>query len=148
MNARAFSLIGVAALTAALAAESPKEKKERSPWAGTYTGTYTASAQGRETQGEITLTIDGRGKSTGESFNKTDNHKAKLKGAHLKDNKIVLVFEYDDGTRANAYGTVSKTADGGITGTMIQRIGDSAVFGFEFELHPKGKEAPKQESKE
>ena len=53
----------------------------------------------------------------------------------------------DDGTKATAYSTVSKTADGGITGTMIQRIGDRAVFGFEFELHPKGK-APKPESKE
>jgi hypothetical protein len=139
MNVRAFSLLCVVTLFASLGADAPKEekKKERSPYAGTYTGTFTASNSQGDQEGECTMTVAEDGKVTGEALNKTDNTTVKIKGTNLKDNKIVLVYEFSNGNKANAYGTVSKTADGGVTGTLIERFGTSAQVFVEFELKPK-----------
>jgi hypothetical protein len=153
MNARTFSLTALAAgvLCVGLGADAPKEEKkqERSPWAGEYIGTYTASSPtGVEEEGEITLTVDENGKSKGESVAKGSDQKAVLKGTHLKNNKAVIVIELPNGAKANGYGTVSRLSDGGMTGTMIQRIGTQVVGGIEFELHPKKAGKPKEERKE
>jgi hypothetical protein len=149
MNARTFSLTALAAavLCVGLGADAPKEekKKERSPWAGEYTGTYTASNPQGDQEGDITLSIDENGNSTGESQAKGNDQKAILKGKHLKNNKAVIVIEMPDGSKANGYGTVSRLADGGITGTMIQRFGTQVVGGLEFELHPKKADKVKEE---
>jgi hypothetical protein len=147
MYARTFSLLCVVALFASVGADAPKEgkKKERSPYAGTYTGTFTACNAAGDQEGEITLTVDEFGNSKGESFNKTANLKATLKGTLLKDNKAVLVIEFPNG-KSNAYGTISRSANGGVTGTMIQRVGTQVICGIEFELSPK-KEAAKEEAK-
>jgi hypothetical protein len=143
MSARAFSLCCVAAgLFASLGADAPKEekKKERSPYAGAYTGTYTASNAQGDQEGEFTITIDDDGKVQGESTNKTAaNGNVKMKGTNLKDNKCILIYEYENGQKANGYGTVAKTTDGGITGTMIMRVGTTATFFIEFEAKPKAK---------
>jgi len=141
MNARTFPLTTLAAavLCVGLGADAPKEEKktERSPWAGEYTGTYAGSSPAGEEEGEIILTIDENGNSSGESCAKGSDQKHILKGKHLKNNKAVIVIELPDGTKSNGYGTVSHLPDGGITGTMIQRVGTQVVAGFEFELHPK-----------
>ena len=94
------------------------------------------------------MTVDENGKSKGESCAKGSDQKATLKGSHLKNNKAVLVIELPNGTKANGYGTISRLADGGMTGTMIQRIGTQAVAGIEFELHPKKAGKAKEEGKE
>jgi hypothetical protein len=143
MNVRAFSLLCVAAcLFASLGADAPKEekKKDRSPYAGTYAGTYTASNPQGDQEGEFTITVDDAGKVQGESTSKSvANGNVKIKGTILKDNKCTLIYEYENGTKANTYGTIAKTDDGGVTGTMIQRLGANAAFFIEFEAKPKAK---------
>jgi hypothetical protein len=119
-------------------AEPPKDEKKRSPYAGTYTGTFTASNAAGDQEGDAEVTIDEKGNLTGESFNKTINAKATLKGTILKNNKEVLVIEFPN-DKSNAYGTISPTANGGFTGTLIQRSGTTAFSFIEFDMNPKPK---------
>jgi len=143
MSARAFSLLCVAAclLGSRAFADEPKkeEKKQPSPYAGTYTGTFTfVVPNGADQEGEMTLTIDEGGNVKGEATNKTIGGVTKVKGTILKENKAVLVLESDT-QKASAFGTISKTEAGGITGTLTQRVGTTVVGGIEFEANPKKK---------
>jgi len=141
MNARAFTLLCVAAVcllvSLAPAGAAPPEKK-RCPFAGTYAGTYTAMSPAGDQEGEVTMTVDEDGIVTGESKGATANEKATIKGQILKDNKSSIVFESTT-IRASAFGTFSKTSSGGLTGTMTQRVGTTAVASIEFEMKPKAK---------
>jgi len=150
MNVRALSLLCVAVVClagsrgfgaddAAKKEEPKKEEKKAQFEAGTYTGTYTASTPGGDEEGELTITLDENGKFTGESQGKNSNVKAILKGTRLKDNKTITVFELANGQKASCFGTISRTANGGWTGTLIQRIGTTAVACIEYEVGPKSK---------
>jgi len=143
MNARAFSLFCIAA--ACLLASSgpvgtaaPPEKKP-SPYAGTYTGNFTSSTAAGDQEGEVTLTIDDDGNITGESNNKSINATATIKGQILKDNKSSIVFEFPGQAKYSAFGTFSKTASGGFTGTMAQRTGTTTFASIEYDLKRKAK---------
>ena len=155
MNARALFLLCVAAACLVGSSgfafdETPKkeEKKKEEPKkeekkaqfeAGTFTGTFTASNAGGDQEGELTINIDENGKFTGESFNKTANFKVNFKGTILKDNKSIAVFELPGEQKSSCFGTVSKTANGGWTGTLIQRVGTNAIAFLEYEVNPKPK---------
>jgi hypothetical protein len=145
MSARALPLLCVTTAcllgSRALADGEPKkeETKKPSPYAGTYSGTFTfVTLNGADQEGEMTLTIDEGGNVKGEATNKTIGGVTKVKGTILKENKAVLVLESDN-QKANAFGTISKTEAGGITGTLTQRVGTNVVGGIEFEMNPKKK---------
>jgi hypothetical protein len=142
MNGRVlshFCFAGVCLLGSLRSLEADSApKKERSPYAGTYTGTYTTLAPAGNQEGEVTLTVDDDGNVTGESKHDTATATATIKGKILKDNKAALVFTWDN-TKANAYGTISKTSTGGVTGTVTQKIGTTVACTIEFELKPKAK---------
>jgi len=142
MNARTFSLLCVAAacLTASLGptGTAAAPEKKRSPYAGTYTGTYTGITTVGDQEGEVTLTIDDDGNITGEANNKSINATATIKGQILKDNKSSIVFEFPN-QKYSAFGTFSKTASGGFTGTMAQRSGTTLFGNIEYDLQPKAK---------
>jgi hypothetical protein len=140
MTVRAFSLLCVAVclLGGRALADAPKkeEKKQKSPYAGTYTGTFTFASPQGDQEGEMTLTIDDDGNVKGEAKNKTIGGDTTIKGTILKENKAVLVLESAN-QKANAFGTISKTEAGGVTGTLTQRVGTQVVGGIEFEANPK-----------
>lgn len=143
MNVRTFALFGVAAAClfgslVPVGAEPAPKKKERSPYAGTYTGIFTASNASGDQDGEVTLTIDDDGNVTGDSNNKTNNSTTKIKGKILKDNKATITFDVNN-AEASAFGTVAKTSANGITGTMTQRNGTTYAGCIEFDLKPKAK---------
>jgi hypothetical protein len=119
-------------------AEAPKDDKKPSPYAGTYTGTFVASNGAGDQEGDCEITIDDKGNVAGESFNKTINMKATIKGTILKNNKEVIVIEFPN-AKSNAYGTISRTDNGGFTGTLIQRSGTTAFSFIEFDMNPKPK---------
>jgi hypothetical protein len=141
MNSRPCSLLCVAAACLLLPAgltKADSADKKRSPYAGKYKGIFTAMfANGNDQEGEITVTVDDDGNSKGESFNKTMNDRAAFKGTILKDNKIATIFQINNGTaQASAFGTISKTSEGGMTGTMVERVGGRMVCAIEFDLKP------------
>ena len=119
-------------------AEAPKDDKRPSPYAGTYTGTFMASNAGGDQEGDCEVTIDEKGNVVGESFNRTINQKATIKGMILKNNKELIVIEFPN-AKSNAYGTLSRTANGGFTGTLIQRSGTTAFSFIEVDMNPKPK---------
>jgi hypothetical protein len=120
--------------------EEPKKAENKTKYeAGTYTGTFTASNGAGDQEGELTINIEQDGKFTGESFNKTQNFKANFKGTILKDNKSIAVFELPGGQKSSCFGTVSKTANGGWTGTLVQRVGTTAIAFVEYEVNLKPK---------
>jgi hypothetical protein len=145
MNVRTLNLCSVAAACILLslspvasAFDAKKEEKKHSPFAGSYTGTFTFMSQQGEQEGELTITIDDGGNVTGEAKNTTSNVSQTIKGTLLKDSKAAIVLESPQ-QKTSAFGTISKTAAGGITGTMTQRLGTTAVGSFEFEIKPKPK---------
>jgi hypothetical protein len=155
MNVRALSLLCVAAACLigshgfafdeppkkeASKKEEPKKEENKTKYeAGTYTGTFTASNGAGDQEGELTINIEADGKFTGESFNKTANFKVNFKGTILKDNKSIAVFDLGGGQKSSCFGTVSKTASGGWTGTLVQRVGTTAIAFLEYEVNPKAK---------
>jgi hypothetical protein len=144
MNARTHYLLWAAAglLMAAAApadADQPAAKK-KCPFAGTYSGTYTFMSGNGDQEGLVTLmTIDDNGNITGESKDTSNDTITKIKGTVLKDSKVADVFEFPTGQKVTAFGTISKTAAGGLTGTLTQRVGTTAVGSIEFDLKPKSK---------
>src|SRR5437868_3585435 len=113
MNARALCLFCVAASFVLVparpgrSAPAPANAKGRSPFAGSYTGIFTAMTLRGDTVGEATLTVDNDGNVKGEVVNKTANLTATLKGSINKDGKASIEFEYP-GQTATAFGTVVK----------------------------------------
>ncbi len=146
MNVRAISrcLLAAACLVVSfgpLHADKPAdkgEKKERCPYAGTYTGTFTFMSQQGDQEGELNLTVDDNGNVTGDVINKTSNVQQTIKGTILKDNKAASVIEANN-QKTTAFGTIARTEGGGITGTMTQRLGTTALGSFEFDVKPKAK---------
>jgi hypothetical protein len=155
MNVRAISLLCVAVVclagSRAFAFDEPpnkdvstkeepkKEEKKAKFQPGTYAGTFTASGLTFVNEGEITMTLDENGKFTGEFFDKTQNIRYIFKGARLKDNKSFSVSDTPDGQKSTSFGTISPTANGGWTGTLINRRGTNAVAFIEYEVSPKAK---------
>ena len=120
--------------------EEPKKAEKKAQFQpGTYAGTFTASGPNFVNEGEITMTLDENGKFTGEFFDKTQNIKYIFKGARLKDNKSISVSDTPDGQKSSSFGTISPTANGGWTGTLINRRGTNAVAFIEYEVSPKPK---------
>jgi hypothetical protein len=117
---------------------APAPQKDRSPYVGTYQGTYTSITPGGDQEGEVTLTVDDEGNIKGEAFNKGINQTATLKGSVNKDSKASIAFEFPSLT-ATAYGTIAKTSTGSFTWTLTQRVGTTAFGSLEFDVKPKSK---------
>ena len=134
----AFLLVGLLLLIRPAAA---KDVRPRSPFAGTWAGTYTAMMPNNTQEGEITATVDDQGNVKGEVWNKTVNQNATLKGTVNEDGKIKIVFEFPNQNQpATADGTVARTRKGWLTGTMTQRFGMQATGSIEFDVKPKLKQ--------
>jgi hypothetical protein len=142
MNARASWLfcaaVGCLLLSLAPSRTAPPETK-RNPYAGSYSGTYTFMSQGGDQEGEMSFTVDDDGNVTGETKGNNETNVMKFKGTILKDNKSASVFEYPNGQKSSCFGTIAKTSEGGITGTVTQRMGTNAIGSIEFDVKPKKK---------
>ncbi len=142
MRGHSYTLLWVAsiafiALIGPAAAQDTKRIRE-SPFAGDYVGKFTfkASHPGLENQkGQITFSINSRGKVTGEAKNTTINKTADLKGTVDADGELKLVIEFAD-ERYTAKGTVTMSKKGNLRGTLTEYLGKLTLGRIEFDLPP------------
>jgi hypothetical protein len=109
-----------------------------SRFAGTYSGKYTYLVPGVEEpqEGVFTSTVDKNGNITAEGTNTTANQKFRDTGTIDEDGRIKLVIEFSNATYT-AVGTASKTRNGHIIATLVQKSGARAMGVFELEAAPK-----------
>jgi hypothetical protein len=145
MNARIhvpfwLALLGVIILSRPVA---PNDDRETSRFAGSYTGKYTFLLPNVEEpqEGVFTSTVDKKGNITAEGTNTTVNQSFKDTGTIDEDGRVKLVIEFSSATYT-AVGTASKTRDGHIIATLVQKSGARAMGVFELEAIPK--ESPKK----
>jgi hypothetical protein len=137
MNARAVTLSSVAALCVAMlvlpAGARPGPQADRFNFTGSWSGTWTSQTPGGGQEGDVSLTVDDKGNVTGESFNKSANQTATIKGSINKDGKSSIDFEFP-GQTYTAFGTIAKTSKGTVIGTMVQKQGHKLIGTIDFEV--------------
>jgi hypothetical protein len=108
---------------AALTGPAAAEDKERSPFAGKYSGEWTFKSSNalfrNKQRGKLTLSIAASGKVTGTIENLTFRKKADVKGFIDGDGELDVTFEFDN----QAYrlkGALTKTKRGDLKGTVSQ----------------------------
>jgi hypothetical protein len=117
---------------------SANDERERSRFAGTYSGKYIFMAPNLDEpqEGVITSSIDDKGNITGEGTNTTQNQTAKHTGTIDEDGRVKLVIEFPNAT-FTCVGTASKTRKGTIIATLTQKSGMKAMGVVELEVAPK-----------
>jgi hypothetical protein len=107
-----------------------------SPYAGNYSGPYTAkSSDYGEQSGRLTLSSDSSGRVKGKFQNRTSGRTADITGSVTDDGDIQLVLEWPDAT-FTIKGTVVKTRAGHLKGTLNQYQGKQVVAVIEIDLLP------------
>ncbi len=141
MNARCLFALCVGMLSLAVltpltrSAPLPEAKKTRSPFAGSWSGTYTFLSPAGEQEGESKMTVDDEGNIKGEAFNKTIGQNATFKGTVDKDGRESIEISFP-GQTYTADGTVAKTSKGTVIGTLVQKSGGTFMGMIEFEKKP------------
>lgn len=134
-----FLVIGFCLI--ALAGSAFAQDKERSPFAGKYSGEWTFKSSNalfpNNQRGKLTLSIAASGRVTGTLENTTFGKKADVKGFTDEDGGLDVTVEYSD-QGYQLKGTVNKTKRGNLKGTVGQYFGkDNPVGTIELDLPPK-----------
>jgi hypothetical protein len=111
---------------------------ERSRFAGSYSGKFVYKTPNVEEpqEGVFDSTVDENGNITGKGTNTTAEQTAKHTGTIDGDGRVKLVFAFPYATYT-AVGTASKTKNGNIIATLIQKSGTKMMGTIQLELAPK-----------
>ena len=111
---------------------------ERSRFAGTYSGKFVYKTPNVEDpqEGVFDSTVDENGNITGKGTNTTADQTAKHTGTVDEDGRVKLIFAFPNATYT-AVGTASRTKNGNIIATLIQKSGTKMMGTIQLELAPK-----------
>lgn len=112
--------------------------RRESSYKGRYSGPYAVeegSAFGKQL-GKFTFTIDREGGVTGKAENYTAGRSADISGSVNEDGDIGLLLEWSDATYTMK-GTVIKTREGHLKGTLAQYSGKEVMATIKMDLLPK-----------
>jgi hypothetical protein len=111
-----------------------QEAKTRSPFAGNYSGLWKGTTTAGKQTGLMTLAVNADGTFTGTEKSETTSRTAKLTGRIGEDGEITVTIEYP-GSISRSEGTVTRTKDGHLKGTLIQYLDKDQLFaGYHIEL--------------
>jgi hypothetical protein len=112
--------------------------EERSRFAGSYSGKFVYKTPNVEEpqEGVFDSTVDENGHITGKGTNTTAEQTAKHTGTIDEDGRVKLIFAFPYATYT-AVGTASKTKNGTIIATLIQKSGTKMMGTIQLELAPK-----------
>ncbi len=138
MRFRLFAVVAFAALSGMIlvgCGGGSSSPSTRSPFAGAYSGTFSAVTQGQNQNGTLSATVGTDGKLTGSSTNTTVGATATVTGSVSNSGALTTTLTFPNATYT-ASGTVSKNSAGHMVGSLTQYSGNTNFGTITIDLTP------------